>query len=262
MMTANEAAHNRGIRSYVQPAQIAFQDVKAQIETDRDLDEQIAIYKAAVEAPMDYTETDKFVTPTPYMLELEVRTNVANRRAKTEYDYAKKHYKTTVEDKDTDKSTTVWLTDRLPKQQIHAKELKDYTLDGFRKHAEALQYRTTGTGSTERWISYQRNYITGVNALLDQYAAGEQGLPDTEKQEVALAIRNALLELEPSMFRRAYYSKITGDIDYLQSSEAQNLKDNEISDKLYTISEMFGLGIIDENGNVNQRNMQKYLKRG
>ena len=260
MMAANEAAHNRGISAYVQPSQIAFQDIKAQIETDKDLDEQIAIYRAAVEAPLSYTETDKFVTPTPYMLELEVRTKVANRRAKTEFEYAKRHNKEVIKDSEGNVLSTVKLIGRLPEQKVHAKELSDYTLEGFRKHADALQYRTTGTGSTERWITYQKNYIKGVNVLLDQYMDGEQGLPDLEKQAVVVAFRNALLELDPREFRRVYYSKITGDIDYLQSEDEHSAE--EIEDKIRTISRMYNLGLFDKNGNVNNKNVQKYLKRG
>lgn len=260
IMTANERAHNMGIRGYVQPQQIAFEDVKAQIETDRDLDEQISIYRAATQTPLEFTEADKFVAPSPYMAELEVRTTVANRRAKTEYEYAKRHNKEEVKNKAGKVVSKIKLTDRLPTQRIHAKELSEYSLEGFRKHAEALVYRTTGTGSTERWISYQKNYITGVNALLDNYAAGRQGIPDREKQAIAQAVRVALLQLDPNKFRAAYYSRVSGDIDYLQSAEAQNLKDEEVEKKLEKISEIFKLGIYDKNGDVNWNKVNSYLE--
>lgn len=260
IMTANERAHNMGIRGYVQPQQIAFEDVKAQIETDRDLDEQISIYRAATQTPLEFTEAEKFVAPTPYMAELEVRTAVANRRAKTEYEYAKRHNKEEVKNKAGKVVSKIKLTDRLPTQRIHAKELSEYSLEGFRKHAEALVYRTTGTGSTERWINYQKNYITGVNALLDNYAAGRQGIPDREKQAIAQAVRVALLQLDPNKFRAAYYSRVSGDIDYLQSAEAQNLKDEEVEKKLEKISEIFKLGIYDKNGDVNWNKVNSYLE--
>lgn len=260
IMTANERAHNMGIRGYVQPQQIAFEDVKAQIETDRDLDEQISIYRAAIQTPLEFTEADKFVAPAPYMAELEVRTAVANRRAKTEYEYAKRHNKEEVKNKAGKVVSKIKLTDRLPTQRIHAKELSEYSLEGFRKHAEALVYRTTGTGSTERWINYQKNYITGVNALLDNYAAGRQGIPDREKQAIAQAVRVALLKLDPNKFRAAYYSRVSGDIDYLQSAEAQNLKDEEVEKKLEKISEIFKLGIYDKNGDVNWNKVNSYLE--
>lgn len=253
MISANERAAAQGIKRYVKAPQIAFQDVKAGISNDRDLEQQIEIFEAAVQSSTDIVDTGKYSTSSAYIAELNARTEVANRRARTERRYALEHNKEQFE------TATVYLDDRVPEPEIHAKPLNEYTLAGFEKHADALLSRTMQTGSTDRWISYQQNYMKGFNALLDQYSASENGNVSASKKEIATAIRKGLLQLDPATFRRMYYSRTAGDIDYLQSDEAQNLKDEEIEDKFRHISDMFELGIYDSKGNLNPRQVQKIL---
>lgn len=239
------------MKRYVKAPQIAYQDVRAGIASDTDLDEQIAIFEAAVQASGDLNDTGSFVTPQSYLDELDARTEVANKRARREYDYARRNFKQKIG------NTTVYLEDRLPEAEIHAKPLNEYTLSGFQRHADALLSRTMETGSTDRWITYQANYIKGFDALLDQYSASGGG--QVSKQEVAEAIKKGLMQLDPATFRRAYYSRTAGDIDYLQSDEAQSLKDENIESKFQIINNMFDLGVYDKNGNVDTARVRQLL---
>lgn len=225
---------------------LEWREVTKAVKTKEDFKQQAEALNAFIKAERTIEQHGNILIPKPLEREIDKRRELVNLNTTKEANYAREQSKELLVGGE--RKPNISMGDaRVSERMLSTRPIEDYRGKyDYEKFVDRVYYRSLQDTGARAWSDYRKNYIKGIESWFNQYDANAQS-GQSNGQQMKELTEKAVEKLKKkglSDFRKAYYSDLLGDIDYIQSGES--LSDEDILGKLTTLDYMFGLGLFDE----------------